>query len=123
MYVETTKGIVVQVTPRFLEEKSNPSLNFYLYTYKIKINNQGLENCKLINRHWIIRNGDGREEKIFGKGVIGQTPYLKTGESFEYESFCPLNLPYGNMRGHFDFITDESETFRASIPLFFLRPS
>lgn len=123
MYEETTNGIVIRVTPSFLEEKSNPALNFFLFSYKISITNQTLKVCKLLNRFWIIRNGDGREEKVFGKGVVGETPDISPGESFEYQSFCPLSLPFGNMRGQFEFITDDQEVFRASIPLFFLRPS
>ena len=121
MYKETTDGIVIRVTPSFLAEKSNPSNNFFLFSYKINITNQGVDACRLINRYWIIRNGDGREERIFGKGVIGETPYLRPGESFEYQSFCPLNRPYGNMRGQFEFINDQKKIFRATIPLFFLR--
>ncbi len=123
MYEETTNGIAIRVTPSFLEEKSNPALNFFLFSYKITITNQTPKICKLLNRFWTIRNGDGREEKVFGKGVVGEMPDISPGESFEYESFCPLNCPYGNMRGQFEFITEDQEVFRASIPLFFLRPS
>lgn len=121
MYEESTNGILIQVIPSFLEERSNPNLNFFLFNYIINITNQSPIGCKLLNRYWIIRNGDGREERISGSGVVGITPYLKPGESFQYESFCPLNRPYGNMRGEFEFITDENETLRAKIPLFFLR--
>lgn len=123
MYQESTNGILIQVSPSYLEEKSNPSLNFFLFSYRINISNKGPVACKLLNRYWIIRNGDGREERIFGKGVIGENPMLKPGESFEYESFCPLGQPFGNMRGQFEFITENKEIFKATIPLFFLRPN
>lgn len=43
-----------------------------------------------------------------GPGVVGETPILEAGKSFEYTSACPLSTPTGNMHGEFDLIRVDS---------------
>ncbi len=122
VYSATSEKIEVNVTPRFVSEKSNPEQNFYLYKYRIIITNGGQRRVKLLSRCWKIRNGRQKEEVIRGPGVVGKTPELEPFDSFSYESFCPLNTPTGNMRGYFEFIDLETEEiFQVPVPLFFLR--
>lgn len=61
-----------------------------------------------------------------GPGVVGETPILEPGKSYEYTSACPLSTPIGNMKGEFEMIkidtidpeTQKPETFLANIAEF-----
>ena len=41
MYRATTRDIEVQVTPRFLSERSSPENGYYFWAYTIEITNRG----------------------------------------------------------------------------------
>lgn len=73
---------------------------------------------QLLSRHWIITDGLGRIEEVRGPGVIGQQPTLKPGESFQYESFCPLPTATGMMRGSYQMTDESGARFEVSIPEF-----
>lgn len=120
-YFEDTEEIRVEVWPSYVPEKSDPDKSYFFYAYTVKITNLGSERLRLLRRHWIIRNGRGREEHIQGDGVVGERPILSQGESFKYTSFCPLETATGNMRGKYEFCDDEGRSFWVKIPLFFFR--
>ena len=73
---------------------------------------------QLLSRHWIITDGEGRVEEVRGPGVVGEQPILLPGESFDYTSGCPLPTPFGSMRGSYQMVTAEGETFDAEIATF-----
>lgn len=123
MYQETTRGFRVEVEPRFLPDHSSAENQQFIFLYRIRIQNEGDETAQLVSRHWIIRDGNGDEREVEGPGVVGEQPLLAPGESFEYESFCPLATPTGNMRGKFQMKTSEGGQFDIRVPLFFLRDS
>ena len=76
-----------------------PLAKRYVFAYTVKIPNEGLEPAQLRTRHWIITDGNGKVEEVRGPGVVGQQPYLKPGEDFEYTSGCVLQTSRGEMRG------------------------
>ena len=121
MYQEVTNQIEVHVDPEYLAKESDPERDFYLFAYHITVTNHSEQAVRLIDRHWIVMNGDGIREDVEGSGVIGLQPHIEAGESFTYTSACPLDTPTGNMRGSFGMVSDDDTTFRAKIPLFFLR--
>ena len=112
----------VTVVPFYVNKQSKPSENFYLYGYTVKIKNKSPKTVKLISRHWTIMNGKGKKTEVDGRGVVGQTPVLKPGETFEYTSACPLDTPTGNMRGLYTLSDEEKHMFKEKIPLFFFQP-
>lgn len=120
-YTQTLEGITITVTPHYVAEKSAPENDYYFFAYHVTVDNQSGERLQLINRHWIIRDGEKRERFINGEGVTGKRPFIEPGEEFEYQSFCPLSTPTGNMRGKFEFTNDADERFWRPIPLFFFR--
>jgi ApaG protein len=73
---------------------------------------------RLINRHWVIEDGEGRSEEVRGPGVVGAQPRLEEGQTFEYTSFCPLPTPVGSMRGSYEMHYDNGESFKAEIARF-----
>ncbi|MDQ7007076.1 MAG: Co2+/Mg2+ efflux protein ApaG [Acidobacteriota bacterium] len=115
-----TRGIRVEVGSRYLAERSQPTQNFYFFTYRITIGNESAGSVQLISRHWIITDGEGRVEHVRGPGVVGKKPRLEPGESFEYSSFCPLTTPRGSMRGSYQMHDEEGRPFEVEIAPFTL---
>jgi ApaG protein len=72
-------------------------------SYRITITNESQDTVKLMERYWHITNGQGQVQEVRGPGVIGEQPELKPGETFQYQSACPLPTPKGTMRGHYEF--------------------
>jgi len=120
-YSEITDDLQVEVDPAYIESRSQPKLGFF-YAYTVKITNLGNEAYQLIGRHWIIRDGTGKEEQVRGDGVVGEKPFINPGETYQYTSACPLKTPTGNMRGAYIMQREDSSMFEVTIPLFFLRP-
>lgn len=123
MYSCITKGITVEVEPQYLPSQSSGDDDFFLYAYSIKITNNSPETIQLLRRHWLIRNGRGREEEVEGEGVVGKQPIIEPGETFRYASGCPLTTPTGNMRGTYLVKGADQKLFKIRVPLFFLRPT
>ena len=121
MYREITQGIEVVVEARFVPEQSIPSSNQFFFAYTVTISNIGTQTAELVSRQWTITDGNGQVHEVKGPGVVGETPVLKPGETFEYTSYCPLTTRTGNMRGVYWMKTETGEIFQARIPLFFLR--
>lgn len=113
-----TRGVRIQVTPRYVPEQSQPDSSHYLFAYHVRISNVGATSFQVVSRHWIITNGEGHAEEVRGPGVVGMQPLLKPGEQFEYTSACPLNTPVGTMHGSFECIDDSGDAFPAYIQPF-----
>ena len=116
----TTNGIRVQVTTKFLPDRSSPRDGEYLFAYFIQISNVGSETAQLISRHWVITNTDGEEEEVRGDGVVGNQPVLAPGAVHNYNSFCQLKTAVGTMHGEYTMVTPSGETFEARIAPFTL---
>jgi ApaG protein len=115
-----TEGIKIEVTPEYIPQQSYPDKNEYLFAYTVVITNTGDKWAKLVSRHWIIINADGDLEEVQGPGVVGYTPELAPGQSFEYTSFCPLNTNWGTMEGTYKMVRNNGDTFDAKIERFYL---
>ena len=120
-YSAKTNDVLVEVVPEYIAERSDPQNNQYFYAYKIRISNLGTIACKIIHRHWKIKDGNGKIFDVQGTGVVGEQPMLKPGDHYEYSSFCPLNSAHGNMRGKYQMIDDFGNRFWVDVPLFFFR--
>jgi len=116
----TTRGIRVRVESRFVPERSQPSGRKWFFAYTIEIANLGDKPAQLLNRHWVITDGNGHEEQVRGPGVVGQQPRLAPGERFRYTSFCPLGTAFGTMHGTYEMERDGGERFDAEIAPFSL---
>jgi len=118
--IATTDGIKVEVTSRYVPERSAPPEDLYFFAYKVKVSNDGREAARLVNRHWIITDAQGEVEQVHGPGVVGEQPRLEPGESFEYTSGFPLPTPRGSMRGTYEMWRDDGRRFKAEIAPFAL---
>jgi ApaG protein len=120
MYRAVTRNIEVQVRPFYLEDRSDPSENRYVWGYQITIDNQSDDFVQLLSRYWHITDGTGRVEEVRGAGVVGDQPELNPGDSYQYTSGCPLSTPSGIMVGHYTMRNKRGETFDIAIPAFSL---
>jgi len=124
MYRTTSHNIEVQVTPRFLSERSSPENGYYFWAYTIEITNHGAATVQLKTRHWKITDAHGRLQEVKGAGVVGETPVLEPGKSYEYTSGVPLPTPSGFMTGTYGMVvSDSGEGFDVQIPAFSLDSS
>ncbi|KAJ4778710.1 Protein ApaG [Rhynchospora pubera] len=98
----TTLGIRVQVRSVYVESRSRPLEGQFFYAYRIRISNNSTRTVQLLRRHWIVNDGWGRVEHVWGTGVVGQQPVIPPGAAFEYSSACPLSTPSGRMEGDFE---------------------
>ncbi|PQV62741.1 ApaG protein [Abditibacterium utsteinense] len=117
-----TQGIRIAARPFYLSEQSNPEAENFLFGYEITITNESDADAMLVDRHWIIKDAQNRVEEVEGDGVIGQTPLLEPGQSFTYQSYCPLSTNYGFMRGSYGMVRADGERFEAEIAPFALLP-
>lgn len=115
----TTRHIRVLVKPEYLPAQSTPQTQRWLFAYHVTVENHGTVAVQLMNRHWVITNGEGETDEVRGPGVIGQQPVLQPGESFQYTSGCPLDTPVGTMHGEYEMlVVDTGERFDARIAPF-----
>ena len=110
----------VTAISRFMSERSNQEIPIFFFAYWITIKNQGAVPAKLLNRYWNITDADGRINEVRGEGVVGEKPLIKPGQSFEYNSFCPLPTNFGFMKGYYEMQGGDKNTFQVEIPQFHL---
>lgn len=129
MYQTVTNEIQVSVSTQFLDEESlQESFNEdtggkeckYFWAYTITIENNSTASVELLTRHWLITDSNGRTMEINGVGVVGETPILMPGESFEYTSGTPLDTQSGIMRGSYEMRTGSGDVIEVAIPAFSL---
>ncbi len=110
----------VSVTITYVKAESKPEQGFHFFSYHVGIKNSGTAPAQLVSRHWIISDALGRVEEVRGPGVVGLQPRIMPGTTFEYESACPLATSAGSMKGTYQMVNDEGETFSVEIPEFYL---
>ena len=112
--------INIGVETVYLPDQSAPAANRYAFAYTITIRNEGGSAARLLNRHWIITDANGKVQEVRGEGVVGEQPYLRPGEGFRYTSGTLLETPVGSMEGDYEMVDDAGAHFLAPIPAFSL---
>ena len=110
----------IDVDTCFLDEQSAPEEGRFVFAYTIHIRNEGKVPARLLGRHWFITDGNGKVQEVVGEGVVGEQPWLRPGEGFEYTSGAVLETDIGTMSGSYDILADDGTRFAAPIPLFTL---
>ena len=108
----------MQSRVQYVEARSAPESNRYLFAYTITITNTGKVSAQLLTRHWIITDGRGHVQEVRGDGVVGEQPNLAPGESFEYTSAAMLETPVGSMHGSYQMVAADGAQFDAPIEPF-----
>jgi ApaG protein len=119
-YSAETAGVVVRVAVAYLADQSSPAAQRWFWSYHIRIENRREDAVQLLARHWVIKDMTGFVQEVRGEGVVGDTPCIEPGESYDYVSGCPLETPSGVMAGTFHMIDEQGAPFDIEIPAFVL---
>jgi ApaG protein len=87
--------IRVDVSANYVGEQSKPEEGHYAFSYTITIRNEGQVPARLLTRHWVITDANGKVKEVRGEGVVGEQPYLLPGQGFRYSSGAVLETPVG----------------------------
>ncbi len=117
---EENYQITVEPRGAYLPDQSEPEEGRYVFAYTITITNTGTVGAQLISRHWVITDANNQTQEVRGLGVVGEQPFLKPQESFEYTSGTVLATPVGTMRGSYQMVAENGVSFDAPIPEFTL---
>jgi ApaG protein len=113
-------NINIKVDTNYIHEQSEPNESRYVFAYTITISNHGNISAKLISRHWIITDSNGKVQEVRGNGVVGEQPKLKPGEQFCYSSGAVIGTPVGAMQGKYNMQLENGNSFDAPIAPFTL---
>lgn len=116
----TEYEIRIEVATNYVVDQSEPEVGRYVFGYTITIENLGNAAARLLSRHWVITDANGKVQEVTGDGVVGEQPYLNPGESFRYSSGAVLETPVGAMQGSYRMEADNGTNFEAPIPPFTL---
>ncbi len=112
--------INISARVNYLAEQSNEADGRFVFAYTIQLTNAGQVAVQLISRHWIITDATHQVQEVRGKGVVGEQPTLKPGQSFEYSSGTVLATQVGTMAGSYRMLAEDGTEFDAPIPRFVL---
>ena len=107
--------IRVEVETSYVDEQSDPTESRYCFAYTITIRNEGAVSARLLARHWIVTDANGKVQEVRGDGVVGEQPHLKPGQGFRYTSGTVLETPVGAMQGTYEMLDDNGQRFDAPI--------
>lgn len=112
-------NIAVSVEVKYWPNRSQPHENHYFFVYFVTIQNNCDHTVQLTKRHWDIFDSIGDYRTVDGEGVVGETPVLKPGQKFQYNSGCNLTSEIGYMKGYYTLLNllDDRE-FQVEIPEF-----
>lgn len=110
--------IDVSVVTRYLPEQSEPEQNRFAFAYTVTVSNNGELPAKLLTRHWVITDGDGRVQEVRGAGVVGQQPLIAAGASHTYSSGTVMTTQVGFMQGSYQMLAEDGKRFDALIAPF-----
>jgi ApaG protein len=112
--------ISIEVATDYVDDQSEPEVGRYVFAYTITISNKGTVPAKLLSRHWLITDANGKVQEVRGDGVVGEQPHLNPGDKFRYSSGAVLETPVGAMQGTYRMEADNGTSFDAPIPPFTL---
>ncbi len=110
--------IKIDVRTEYIDSQSDPDERRYAFSYTITILNEGVVSAKLISRHWIITDSNGKVQEVRGKGVVGEQPLLEPGQGFRYSSGAIIETPVGTMQGSYQMQAEDGVEFDAPIAAF-----
>jgi ApaG protein len=118
--MSSENDIQIQVVTQYLANHLPEGENKFAFSYHITITNGSEENVQLLNRYWLITDGNGKTSEVYGAGVVGEQPTIQPNQQYRYSSGAVLDTPVGTMQGHYEFRRPDGTQFKAPIPLFSL---
>jgi len=122
--IDLGNNVNVDVETNYLAQQSDPDSKRFVFSYKITITNHNDMPVQLLNRHWLITDGNQHIQEVQGEGVVGEQPVIDPESSYTYTSGAVLATSVGSMQGHYEMSTDEGTQFKTPIAAFTLaRPN
>lgn len=112
------RELKIDVKTVYLGEESAREGERYVFAYTVTMENTGNVPAKLLGRRWIITDANGKTIEVVGEGVVGEHPYLRPGEAFQYTSSAMIETPVGSMHGSYQLLADDGVPFEAPIAPF-----
>ena len=97
-------NISISIDTSYLQQESDPDNNKFYFLYTVSIKNKGDMGAKLLSRHWIIEDANGKVQNVKGEGVVGDQPYINPGDEYQYTSGTVLETSLGTMKGTYQMI-------------------
>jgi len=87
----------------------------HAFVYYLTIHNDSTETVTLLARKWVVENEDGTRLIVEGDKIVGETPRLRPGEHFSYNSY---HVTAGNAQAHGSFhgLDEEGRRIFVRIP-------
>lgn len=88
------------------------------FVYFITIHNTSDVTVTLLRRKWIVTSSDGHQLVFVGDGIVGQTPLLRPGEKFSYNSQHLIGTTEATAEGAFCGTDETGRQVVTRIPRF-----
>jgi ApaG protein len=93
----------------------------YCFVYFITIHNDTDIAVTIKARKWVVTNAEGEVMALEGEGVVGQTPLIEPGESFDYNSYHLLDTRHATAEGSYLGLDARGRRVLTRIPKFEMR--
>lgn len=101
---------------RYEGEKAPPETP-HLFIYFLSVENRSDRTVTLLARKWVLTFESGEKLVVEGDKIVGETPTLKPGESFTYNSFHLVGED-AEATGAFFGLDEFGERIHTRIPMF-----
>ncbi|MBU2977653.1 Co2+/Mg2+ efflux protein ApaG [Alteromonas sp. C1M14] len=118
--MHSSSNIMVSVSTKHLPDHPASGSDKYAFAYHITIKNYSTSRVQLINRYWLITDGNGKNTEVKGEGVVGKQPLIEPASEYQYTSGALLDTPVGSMQGYYEMKNEDGERFRVPIDIFSL---
>lgn len=112
--------IGIDIKTSYVNTQSSEDDSRFVFSYTISITNYSTVGAKLLTRHWLVTDANGKVQEVHGEGVVGEQPYIRPGETYEYTSGTILETSVGTMGGSYQMIDDNGQPFDAPVDEFVL---
>lgn len=86
--IDELEGLAVRVDAVvFTPSLDAPEERPYPFVYHLTIVNNSKETVTIRGRKWVVTDHDGHQVVVEGEGVVGQTPKIRPGQEFSYNSY------------------------------------
>jgi len=100
-------GLRIEAVSGFVQGASDPDKGQYVFAYNMRFTNIGKRPLRVLARQYDFRETSGalasqiKQDQPEAAGVVGFTPLLECGASFEFGSGVVLRSPRGLVTGRF----------------------
>lgn len=99
-------------------EANTPPDRPHCFVYFITIHNESDTTVTIRGRKWVVTNSRGEVLVVEGDGVVGETPRIEPGQSFDYNSCHLLDTEEAVAEGAYFGVDDSGSRVMTRIPQF-----